>query len=424
MKEETYNQAWINIFNELKIKDKLVRSGSFELLASKIKSIGKKEPRNMVKWDSSDARPKLLRDLGITILPTSRSGYVLIRGNGYKDLPPAEAAIYHAPQKLGPFTTLPWREKLTKESVAIDVAAISSMLKKFTGETDLALTIRGRSGTSKFDFNFQGDGSIHRITVDRAQIEVDAGFEGENVWLIEAKIGEPIDFLVRQLFYPWRMWSTLTRKPVVPLFLIYSNKTFGLFRYGFGSAENYHSIALLEKRWFTFDVPEGVPALEEVFESSRPVTPPTNVFPQADTLGTVIAAVELYAGEIKSASELADRLGFDERQGQYYTTAPFWLGLIERNHGKINLSARGRDFVSANRWKRFGILFQAVVATPVFRECIRRNLEGKPMPAGEVAELILSKKYANSTTAGRRAQTVIAWLNWLWREHANLRATG
>src|SRR5665213_1301881 len=57
------------------------------------------------------------------------------------------------------------------------------MLKKFTGEKDLALTIRGCSGTSAFSFDFQGAGQVHRIAVDRAQIEVDAGFEGESVWL-------------------------------------------------------------------------------------------------------------------------------------------------------------------------------------------------------------------------------------------------
>jgi len=375
----------------------------------------------MAKWDSRGARPQIMQDLGITILPTSRAGYVLIKGDGYKELPPTESPSHHPPSKLEPFTTLPWREELTKESVAIDVTAISSMLKKFTGETDLALTIRGRSGTSQFSFDFQGAGQVHRIAVDRAQIEVDAGFEGESIWLIEAKIGEPEDFLVRQLYYPWREWRALTRKPVVPLFLNYSNKTFGLFRYGFTDAENYHSITLLEKRWFTLDAPEGVDSLENLFESSRPVMRP-KPFPQADTLGTVIATVELYAEETNTAAGLAERLAFDGRQGQYYTTAALWLGFIERTSGKISLSARGKEFVSASRWARFKILFQAVAATPVFRECIRRNLEQEAASAGEIANLILAKGFANKTTAGRRAQTVIAWLNWLWREHANLKA--
>lgn len=414
------NQAWGKLFDELDIRTHLDATGRFNLTAEQIKRHTGKEPRNMSKWDSREARPEVLRQMGVTILPTSRQGYALLKGDGYLSLPPAQPAVHHPPQKLEPFTTLPWRDELTKESVAIDVAAISSMLNKFTGEKNFALTIRGRSGTSEFSFDFQGADKVHRLTVDRAQIEVDAGFEGDSVWLIEAKIGEPEDFLVRQLFYPWRMWQEQISKPVVPLFLNYSNKTFGMFRYGFGSAENYHSITLLEKRWFTLDAPEDVASLENLFESSRPVMR-TKPFPQADTLGTVIVAVELFASEITNAADLAVRLDFDGRQGQYYTAAARWLDFIERGTGKVKLSSSGKKFVAASRWARFQIMFQAVAATPVFRECIRRNLEQKPMLDREIAELILAQGYATKSTAHRRAQTVIAWLAWLWCEHANLK---
>lgn len=296
------------------------------------------------------------------------------------------------------------------------------MLKTFTREDSLALTIRGRGGSSKFDFNFQGLLKNHRVTVDRAQIEVDSGYEGDRVWLLEAKIGEPQDFLVRQLFYPWRYWKTITRKEIVPVFLTYSNRSFGFFQYRFQDAENYQSIALVEKRWFTFDEPQAIASLEELFQQTRAATPASKVFPQADTLATVIVSAELYSSEVSSAPDLADRWGFDERQGQYYTTALLWLGFVERTIGKTRLSPRGAEFVRADRTRRFVILFQAIAATPVFRESIRRNLELKPMPAGEIADLILAKDYAKKSTARRRAQTVIAWLDWLWREHANLAA--
>lgn len=414
------NQAWGNLFEELDIRVRLETTGQVNLTAEQIRRYSGKEPRIMSKWDSREARPEVLRRAGVTILPTSRQGYVLLKGDGYLNLPLSEPAIHHSPEKLERFTTLPWREELTRESLAIDVAAISSMLKQFTGERDFALTIRGRSGTPEFSFDFQGTGRVHRITVDRAQIEVDAGFEGDCVWLIEAKIGEPEDFLVRQLFYPWRLWQTLTRKLVVPVFLTYTNKTFGLFRYGFGSAENYHSITLVEKRWFTLDEPEGVASLSNLFAQTRAATPDINIFPQADTLGSVIAAVELYAHEINTVAQLADRWSFDLRQGHYYADAAEWLGLLKRTGSRRQLTAQGMEFVAANRWRRFKILFQAVAATPVFRECIRRRLDSRPANIGEIGEMILVADYGNRTTANRRAQTVLAWLDWLWREHENL----
>jgi hypothetical protein len=294
------------------------------------------------------------------------------------------------------------------------------MLKKFTQEDSLALTIRGRGGSSKFDFNFQGLLKQHRVSVNRSQIEVDSGYEGDRVWLLEAKIGEPEDFLVRQLYYPWRLWKTLTPKEVVPIFLTYSNRSFGFFKYRFRDEGNYQSISLVEKRWFSFDAPQAAPSLEELFEHTRAATPAFEVFPQADTMATVITSVELFTGEINSAVGLAEYWDFDERQGQYYTTAALWLGLIERAHSKVSLSQLGLEFVRADRTRRFCILFQAVAATPVFRKFIRRKLDGKTFSLEEIIEEISAQGYAGGSTPRRRAKTVIAWLDWLWREHANL----
>jgi hypothetical protein len=97
------------------------------------------------------------------------------------------------------------------------------------------------------------------------------------------------------------------------------------------------------------------------------------------------------------------------------------LGFITRSGAHRQLTARGKMFVAASRWQRFQILFQAVAATPVFREYIRRNLERRPVDATEIAEMIFAKGYANKTTSGRRAKTVVAWMDWLWHEHANLK---
>ena len=416
----TMNQAWKILFDKLDITERLDCDGEFSLTADKIKKLTGKEPRVMSKWDSRDARPEVLRDAGVTVLPTSRQGYVLLKGDGYFGLPAGGPSTYHSPERLEPYTTLPWRGKLTKEPLAIDVALASSMLRTFTGEKQLALTIRGRSGTPQFAFQFDGVLKPHRVTVDRAQVEIDAGFEGDRVWLVEAKIGEPEDFLVRQLFYPWRLWKALTTKEVIPVFLTYSNRSFGFFRYRFLDENRYHSIELVEKRWYTLDAPAGVPPLDELYRQTHPVKPPTDVFPQADTLGTVIAAVEHYADEATTAAEVSKRLGFDPRQGAYYTAAAEWLGLARRHDGRVTLTQRGAAYVRSARGQRFKVLFQAIVTTPVFREAIAARLANHEMPEDEIADRIRAGGYAYGTTPARRAKTVVAWLNWLWREHANL----
>jgi hypothetical protein len=420
-----YNDAWKKLFADLHIAARLDADGRFDLAAEKIKTLTGKEPRNMSKWDTRDARPDVLQKAGVTILPTSRHGYTLVRGDGYCALPLAGPARYHSPAKLQPYTTLPWQEELTRESAAIDVAAISLMLQKFTGDHELALTIRGRSGTPAFAFRFRGQDRVHRLAIDRAQVEVDAGFEGDKIWLLEAKLGEPADFLVRQLYYPWRLWREITEKEVVPVFLSYVNKTFGLFRYSFDDPEDYHSVQLREHGWFTLDEPSAVRPLGELFAETGPVQrPPGPIpFPQADTLGTVITTVELFAHEAARTTDIAMAMNFDDRQGIYYAAAARWLGFVEGVR-RLRVTREGERFVRASRWERFELVFRAVAATPVFREAIRAKLEGHPLTEGEITEMIERPGYATKTTAKRRSKTVASWLEWLWREHANLAASG
>jgi hypothetical protein len=66
------------------------------------------------------------------------------------------------------------------------------------------------------------------------------------------------------------------------------------------------------------------------------------------------------------------------------------------------------------------MLFQAIATTPVFREFIRRKLEGKTFGIEEIAGEISAKGYADGSTPRRRARTVVKWLDKLWLEHDNL----
>ncbi len=418
----TNNEAWKRLFAELHILDRLAADGRFDLEAGQIKTLTGKEPRNMSKWDTRDSRPDVLKKADVTILPTSRHGYTLVRGDGYCSIPTPGPAQYHSPAKLQPYTTLPWKDELTKESAAIDVAAISLMLQKFTGDHELALTIRGRSGTPAFAFRFHGKDRLHQLAIDRAQVEVDAGFEGDKIWLLEAKLGEPADFLVRQLYYPWRLWRDLTEKEVVPVFLCYVNKTFGLFRYAFEAVEDYHSVQLREHGWFTLDEPSRVRPLAELFGQTRPDRrrPGEVPFPQADTLGTVITTVELFAHEAARTTDIAAAMNFDDRQGIYYSAAARWLGFVDR---WLHVTPEGERFVRASRWQRFELVFCAVAGTPIFREAIQARLDDRSLNEDEVTERIERAGYATKTTARRRSKTVASWLDWLWREHVNLQAT-
>ena len=79
-------------------------------------------------------------------------------------------------------------------------------------------------GSGDFEFDISTSFGTKQLSVSNSQIEIDAAYEGINyLSLFEAKRDLSDDFLVRQLYYPFRVWSSRVTKPVKPVFLIFSN---------------------------------------------------------------------------------------------------------------------------------------------------------------------------------------------------------
>ena len=92
-----------------------------------------------------------------------------------------------------------------------------------------------------FGFNIETDTGTKYVAVSNSQIEIDAAYEGiDYLSLFEAKRDLSDDFLVRQLYYPFRVWSSRVTKPVKPVFLIFSNGMFNLYQYQFHDPQNYN----------------------------------------------------------------------------------------------------------------------------------------------------------------------------------------
>ena len=111
----------------------------------------------------------------------------------------------------------------------LDFAYASSLIRTFTNDDSLVLTIRGRKYTPKIAFRV-GD---TELVTESVQTEVDAGYEGRSqVVLVEAKSGATTNTIIRQLFYPFRQWQAHTAKPVMTIFFrnFYSSLPVELFK--------------------------------------------------------------------------------------------------------------------------------------------------------------------------------------------------
>ncbi len=416
------NEAWKTLFDRHNIPDELQRHGRFVISAGEIKK--EREPRLMAKFDSRDARPAIFKQHEIGILPVQNGTYVLLKEDVYYDVNSAPGKIIsHSPGELRHVVGIPWRESLRSESQALDAAFISSMLSEFTGQKT-HLTIRGRLRTPEFDFCV-GD---TRLNVKGVQVQIDAGFESaDRIYLIEAKNGEREDFIIRQLYYPFRMWNIIQdSKEIVPVFVTYSNRVFTFRSYRFREPNQYNSITLRRQRSYTLDTKKPLTSLHDILTQTYLSNLPDDIpFPQADDIHKVMDVVEAVGAGAQKKTDIIARHDYSERQGDYYPNAAAYLGFIERHTaqpGKWKLTGLGERFARQTRYDRIDLLVKQLARSPVFREALHYlNQNETPPPRSRIVEYMKTAategaiSRVTGKTLTRRASTVLSWIEWVHR---------
>ena len=416
------NQAWKKLDEQFHIREKLKAGATIPISARQIKQHTGREPRLMMKFDFREQRPSVIKDA--TIFPVTNGEYLIVPGDGYHsvEILPTRVHSWEPTEQSLKLESLPWEDGPVSESQLIDMAHASGVLGEFLSEKKLYLTIRGRRRAPEFSFQFGSMGSERQVHVDGVQVEVDAGYEGEALHLLEAKMGVRNDFHVRQLYYPLRMWQQiLPHKKIQTVFLSYSDKVLSLRLYEFSNLERIHSIRLVKALDVTFDQEIAVPSLNQVLRETRLQSPPPGVtFPQADDLAKVLDLVDAVAAGITEVEDLVDRYEFSERQAAYYTSAAKYIGFLVPNTHDRKLTTLGMKLSRSSLLKRRTIVVEALARLPVFREMLEHidkagNTEmDRELIATNIS--LVTAKYnlpLNKVTANRRASTVIGWGRWI-----------
>jgi hypothetical protein len=242
-----HDESWKNIFEEYKINRHDFNKSPFAITAKQIKistqdfkKTSEKEVRILCKQDNREARPEVFKDNNLFLLPVTNGEYVIVKGEGYVDIPEIKnEKIYDSKLKF----------KLDTASVGdsemqhLDFAYAASLIRTFVEDESLVLTIRGRKYTPTFSFKV----GQHTIVTKSVQTEVDAGYEGrERVVLVEAKSSKAKDVIIRQLYYPYRQWQEHTKKSVTTLFFEKSRDNYLIWQFRFNDANDYNSIELVK----------------------------------------------------------------------------------------------------------------------------------------------------------------------------------
>lgn len=426
--DNTKNEiAWEKLFYEYKILEQIAENGKFVISANQIKEV--REPRLMTKFDHHINLPEIFDKNKLAILPITRGEYVI----GHFD-------IYHSFEKepvditrvqLPAYVQSLNIDNITSEAIALNAAVASGIIAEFLEEEPGSLfsTVSGRMGSGSFSFHVnhiaKGQPS-YCINVDRSQVEIDAAYEGINyLSLFEAKRDLADDFLVRQLYYPFRLWKDRVSKEVKTVFLIYSNGIYRVMEYAFDDVNNYNSLRLVkQKRYSIEDTTITMEDILSVLDQTDPVLEPDNIpFPQANSFERVINLCEL----IKSSNEeltkdkVTENYAFDERQSNYYTDAARYLGLIERSYNEkrepvYTLTSKGLKILSFDFKHRQLEFCKCILQHTVFAKALTRYLKaGVMLTKPDVVQLMKEAKIKriNENTMDRRSSSVIGWINWI-----------
>ncbi len=242
------NKSWEKIFEDYNIHSHNFDEKPFPITNIQIKKscqnfkkTGEKEVRILCKQDSRESRPNVFIDNELFLLPVKNGEYVIIKGEGYIDIPKITKSeeIYKSKLDFKLDTSLIGNSEMQH----VDFAYASSLIRTFMGDTSLVLTIRGRKYTPEFSFYVRNN----LINVRSVQTEVDAGYEGKDkVVLLEAKNSNVKNVIIRQLYYPFRQWQTYTEKPVETLFFEKQNENYAIWQFRFESIKDYNSIKLIK----------------------------------------------------------------------------------------------------------------------------------------------------------------------------------
>lgn len=419
---DTKNEAaWEQLFLKYKIPQVIAKTGSFEITSKEINEF--REARLMTKFDHRKNLPSIFKKEKLSILPITRGSYLIAEFEAYKDCEEMDGEIIKVPFPTH-IQTIDF-ENITSESTALNCAYVAGILADFIEDEKLLPTVSGRMSSETFDFCIKTySGSDIQVNVTNSQIEIDGGYEGvETLALIEAKNSLSDDFLIRQLYYPYRLWRNKTAKLIKPIFLVYSNGIFTFSEYEFQEPENYNSLILVKQKKYSIeDTKITLEDILDVFKRTKIINEPEIPFPQADSLKRIINLCELLNESELTRDEITANYDFDVRQTNYYTDAGRYLGLIKKRSENreiiFSLTEEGKGLLRLKYKPRQLKLVELILSHQVFKEVFQLTLERGNIPAK--AEVVRIMKESNlyqirsDETFQRRASTITGWVNWIF----------
>ncbi len=409
--------AWSYLFEKYNIVESIEKNGFFEITAEQIKESGR-EPRLMTKFDSSENLPLKFSENNLAILPIKRGSYIIGKFQNYQSVEINNDLDVETKYLPNYVSTINY-SNISSEAISLNSAYISGMIEDIIGEK-LVPTIQGRMSTGEFNYQISlNDGSKFDIKVQNSQMEIDGSYEGISKFVIfEAKNHYMKDFIIRQLYYPYKVWKKNTNKEIIPIMLIKHDNIFNFFIYEFLEDNNYNSINLKKiKRYILDEIYNPVEKvdIQNIMNQIKFVKEDSKIpFPQANSFYRVLDLLNELNNQELLANDIADIYEFDVRQANYYLAALQYLGLVIKDNN-YKLSKLGKKIMKMNHKSKNLAIIEIILSHKPFYCALEQYLTNQKFDPLEIAKVIYeSREEINSTgTAERRTSTVISWVKWI-----------
>ncbi|MFP4458652.1 MAG: type II restriction enzyme [Candidatus Zixiibacteriota bacterium] len=416
--------AWEKLFEKHNILQEIKSYGYYRISSSSINAY--RQARLMAKFDYSSQLPKVFTDNNLTILPVTRGEYMISHFQIFHEFNTSNLQIKKFP--FPHYIKSIDYSNITSESTALNCAYTSGMLEDFLDDTKVKPTVSGRMGSKDFSFKIKNLNSTMQVDVKNSQIEIDGGYEGRRfLSLIEAKNVLSEDFLIRQIYYPFRLWENRIDKAIKNIFLTYSNGIFHFREYAFNDVNYYNSLKLVkEMKYVIADQKVCLDTIQDILSSVSIIDEPSNIpFPQADSFERIINLCESLNKEIElSKDDLTEKYAFTARQTDYYTNATRYLGLVkkctdQKNETVYKLTDKGNRLFEIDIYTRQIEFIKRILAHYVFNMTLKHYFENNQnLPNKEKIVSFMREnniEYSQDTLQ-RRAKTVLSWIEWILQQ--------
>jgi hypothetical protein len=419
------DQAWEKVEEKCRFIEQVQLHGKYDISADDIKLYGNREPRLMTKFDSSDQLPTLFAKNSLSILPITRGKYLISQDQMFKKI-----TITNGPcpqvMKIPDYIRSINPNKIANETIALNCAYLSGMTADFLEDHNLLPTIEGRMSSQRFKFkikNTKNASGEDWVAVNKSQIEIDGAYEGEKYFSIfEAKKLVCKDFLIRQLYYPFRACENLVTKPIKLVFFIYSNGLYHFYEYRYPDSIYYNGLVLEKQKTYLLEEQYKITLddIKKILYTAKQVPEPDVPFPQADDFNKVINLLEIGNPSI-TKERVMENFGVVKRQADYYPNACIYLGLMKKNKVSndditFSLTERGKSILNSSFSQRQLALTRCILEHPVFNQAfsVALNQNGS-IDSKQAEQLIRDNKIPISkSTPHRRASTVKKWIKWIF----------